>query len=113
MTDLLFVNAAQVVTCAGPDRARKGSEMQNVGILENTAVAVAAGRIAAIGTARDLMPAFADAEIIDCRGGVLTPGLVDTHTHAVFGKPRFEEQELRAAGHGYMEIAAKGGGIHS
>jgi imidazolonepropionase len=87
--------------------------MQNAGILQNTAVAVAHGRIAAIGTARDLQPAFSDAEVIDCRGGLLTPGLVDSHTHAVFGKPRFEEQELRAAGHGYMEIAAQGGGIHA
>jgi imidazolonepropionase len=113
LTDLLFVNAAQVVTCAGPDRARRGSEMQNAGILANTAVAVAEGRIAAIGAARDLERAFGTAEIVDCRGGVLTPGFVDSHTHAVFGKPRFEEQELRAAGRDYMEIAAQGGGIHS
>ena len=107
------MNAAQVVTCAGPDRARKGSEMREAGILKNAAVAVSAGRIAAIGAARDIGPAFEDAEIIDCRGGVLTPGLVDSHTHAVFGKARFEEQELRAEGHDYMEIAARGGGIHS
>ena len=107
------MNAAQVVTCAGPDRARKGSEMREAGILKNAAVAVTAGRIAAIGAARDIQPAFEDAEIIDCGGGVLTPGLVDSHTHAVFGKPRFEEQELRAEGHDYMEIAARGGGIHS
>jgi len=113
LKDLLFVNAAQVVTCAGPDRARKGSEMREAGILKNAAVAVSAGRIAAIGAARDIGPAFEDAEIIDCRGGVLTPGLVDSHTHAVFGKPRFEEQQLRAEGHDYMEIAARGGGIHS
>ena len=113
MTDLLFVNAAQIVTCAGPDRARKGSEMRDAGILRNAAVAVSGGRIAAIASAHDLEPAFKDAEIIDCRGGVLTPGLVDSHTHAVFGKPRFEEQELRAEGHDYMEIAQRGGGIHS
>ena len=107
------MNAAQVVTCAGPDRARKGSEMREAGILKNAAVAVSGGRIAAIGRSLDIEPAFTDAEIIDCRGGVLTPGLVDSHTHAVFGKPRFEEQELRAEGHDYMEIAARGGGIHS
>jgi imidazolonepropionase len=111
--DLLFVNAAQVVTCAGPARARRGSEMREAGILKNSAVAVSGGRIAAIGAPRDIEPAFTDAEIIDCRGGVLTPGLVDSHTHAVFGKPRFEEQELRAEGHDYMEIAARGGGIHA
>ncbi|HEY2895691.1 MAG TPA: hypothetical protein VGJ12_01040, partial [Gemmatimonadaceae bacterium] len=113
MRDLLFVNAAQVVTCAGPARARKGSEMNDAGILKEAAVAVADGRIAAIGAARDLTHAYAEAEVIDCRRGVLTPGLVDSHTHAVFGSPRFEEQEMRASGRDYMAIAAAGGGIHS
>jgi len=111
--DLLFVNAAQVVTCAGPARARKGGEMKEPGILRHAAVAVSDGRIAAIGAARDLEDAYESAEIIDCRGGVLTPGLVDSHTHTVFGKARFEEHELRAEGHDYMEIAKRGGGIHA
>jgi imidazolonepropionase len=44
---------------------------------------------------------------------VLTPGFVDSHTHGVFGRPRYDEQELRAAGLDYMEIARRGGGIHS
>jgi imidazolonepropionase len=107
------VNAAQVVTCAGPARARKGKEMRDAGILKNTAVAVSNGRIAMIGAAGDLEHAYRDAEIVDCRGGVLTPGLVDSHTHAVFGKPRFEEHEQRAEGLDYMEIAKRGGGIHA
>ena len=113
MKDLLFVNASQVVTCAGPARARKGNEMREAGILTGTAIAVSNGRIAAIGAANDLHAAYAGAEVIDCRGGVLTPGLVDSHTHAVFGKPRFEEHELRADGYDYMEIAKRGGGIHA
>ena len=50
---------------------------------------------------------------MDCAGGVLTPGLVDSHTHAVFGGPRHPEHELRAGGADYMEIARQGGGIHS
>jgi len=107
------VNAAQVVTCAGPARARKGKEMRDAGILKNTAVAVSNGRIAMIGAAGDLEHAYRDAEIVDCRGGVLTPGLVDSHTHGVFGKPRFEEHEQRAEGLDYMEIAKRGGGIHA
>src|SRR5580765_618296 len=111
--DLLFVNASQVVTCAGPARARKGKEMGDAGILTNTAIAVSDGRIAMIGAARDLEHAYADADVIDCRGGVITPGLVDSHTHAVFGKPRFEEHEQRAEGLDYMEIASRGGGIHA
>ena len=87
--------------------------MRDAGILKNTAVAVSDGRIAAIGGARDLHDAYANAEVVDCREGVLTPGLVDSHTHAVFGKPRFEEHELRAEGLDYMEIAKRGGGIHA
>lgn len=111
--NLLFINAAQVVTCAGPPRARRGKEMAEIGILKNAAVAVSDGRIAMIGAASDLRNAYSDAEVIDCRGGVLTPGLVDSHTHAVFGRARFEEHEQRAAGLDYMEIASRGGGIHA
>jgi imidazolonepropionase len=53
------------------------------------------------------------AEVIDCNHGLITPGFVDSHTHAIFGRARYEEQELRAAGVPYMEIARRGGGIHA
>ena len=111
--DRLFVGAAQVVTCAGPPRARRGTEMRDAGVLTGVAVATRGELIAGIGPLADLESAFPGAERVDCRGGVLTPGLVDSHTHALFGRPRFEEHELRAAGLAYMEIAARGGGIHA
>jgi len=109
----LFVNTSQVVTCAGPARARRGAEMADAGVLPSGAVAIEADRIVAVGRQAELEGRFPHAERIDCEGGVLAPGLVDSHTHGIFGKPRFEEQELRAAGVGYMEIAKRGGGIHS
>jgi len=109
----LFVNAKQVVTCAGPPRARVGAEMRDCGVLTEAAVAVNAGRIASVGSRAVLERAHEDATIIDCGGGVLTPGLVDSHTHAIFGRARYEEQERRAAGADYMEIARQGGGIHA
>src|SRR5690348_1635168 len=77
------------------------------------AVAVAGEHIAAIGPEAELRRRYAEATEVDCAGGVLTPGLVDSHTHAVFGRARYDEQELRAAGMDYMAIAARGGGIHS
>jgi imidazolonepropionase len=111
--ELLFVNAAQVVTCAGPGRARQGEEMRDAVILTDASVLVRGETIAEVGPATELAGKYPDAERVDCRHGVLAPGLVDSHTHAIFGAPRYEEQGMRAAGVGYMEIAAAGGGIHS
>jgi imidazolonepropionase len=110
---LLFVNARQVVTCAGPARARRGAEMGDAAVRTGVGVLVRDGVVAAVDADDDLRAAHTDAALVDCEGGVLTPGFVDSHTHAVFGRPRFEEQELRAAGVGYMEIARRGGGIHA
>ena len=113
MTDVLFINAAQVVTCAGPARARRGAEMNDLGLLTGAAVAIRDDRITAVGPQAELERQFAEAARIDCNRGVLVPGWVDSHTHAIFGRPRADEQELRAAGASYMEIAARGGGIHA
>lgn len=109
----LFINASQVVTCTGPPRARRGGELRDLRILTNAAVAIDGGKITAVGPQDQLERAHPAAVRVDCARGVLTPGLVDSHTHGIFGNPRFEEQELRAAGLGYMEIARQGGGIHS
>ena len=109
----IFANASSVVTCAGPARGRHGREMADAKVLVGASVATAGGKIAGVGPLAELRGRFPSAQEIDCRGGVLTPGLVDSHTHAVFGRPRAEEQEMRASGIGYMEIAKRGGGIHS
>jgi len=113
MTQLLFVNASQVVTCAGPGRARHGAEMSDAGILAAAAVATDGEQVTEVGDVAVLKEKYPDAVEVDCNGGVITPGLVDSHTHAIFGRARYEEQEMRAAGVGYMEIARRGGGIHS
>jgi imidazolonepropionase len=110
---LLFVNAEQVVTCAGAGRGRRGVEMADAGVRSGVGVAVTSGAIAAVDSVAELRGRFPDAREIDCGRGVLTPGLVDSHTHGVFGRPRADEQEMRAAGLDYMEIARRGGGIHA
>ena len=111
--ELLFVNARQVVTCAGAGRARRGGEMSDAGIRDGVGVHVRDGTIAAVEKDSELRAANPAARIVDCERGVLMPGFVDSHTHAVFGRARFEEQELRATGMPYMEIARRGGGIHA
>ncbi|MBI2407228.1 MAG: imidazolonepropionase [Gemmatimonadetes bacterium] len=110
---LLFDNASQLVTCAGAPRARRGEEARQMEVLTDAALVTKGERILAVGPRDALRAAHPDAQPIDCGGRVLMPGLVDSHTHGIFGKPRHEEQELRAAGVGYMEIAKRGGGIHS
>jgi imidazolonepropionase len=110
---LLFVNARQVVTCAGPARGRRGAEMADAGIRTGVAVLVEGDAIVAVDDEAALRKSVRGATIVDCDGGVLTPGFVDSHTHAIFGRARYEEQEQRAAGIPYMEIARRGGGIHA
>jgi len=110
---LLFVNAAQIVTCAGPARARRGSEMSDAVIQTGVAVLVEGDTIKEIGPEDALRRSAAGVTEINCNGGVITPGFADSHTHAIFGRARYEEQELRATGVPYMEIARRGGGIHA
>lgn len=110
---ILFLNASQVATCAGPGSARRGAEMADAGVQRGWAIAVEGERIVAAGPQEDVLRNFPDADEVDCAGSVIVPGLVDSHTHAVFGRARYEEQEMRAAGVSYMDIARKGGGIHS
>jgi imidazolonepropionase len=110
----LVLNLSQVVTCAGPARARRGAEQADAGVRDGVGVAFSSeGRILAVAPDADLRAAHPDAQVVDGAQGVLTPGWVDSHTHAIFGRARYEEQELRAAGVGYLEIARRGGGIHS
>jgi imidazolonepropionase len=83
-----------------------------MGVVEDGVVASLDGRIAYAGPAAEA-PAFQARETIDCEGRWITPGLIDPHTHLVFGGDRAHEFELRLAGASYEEIARAGGGIVS
>lgn len=83
------------------------------GLIEDGALACADGRIAWIGPMRELPPDASAAHVEDLGGALLTPGLVDCHTHLVFGGNRAHEFDLRLNGASYEEIARAGGGIVS
>ena len=79
-----------------------------LGIIENGLIAATAGRIVHCGPAADA-PALDAAETVDCDGRWITPGLIDCHTHLVFGGDRIDEFRLRLAGASYEDMAAVGG----
>jgi imidazolonepropionase len=85
---------------------------QAYGAIDDGAIAVAGDRIAWIGKRRDL-PTFEGAAVHDAEGCLITPGLIDCHTHLVFAGDRSGEFELRLCGASYEEIARQGGGIRA
>jgi imidazolonepropionase len=105
-------NIGQLVTLAGPARARVGAELRELAIIENAALLIENGRIAAIGNYSELKSRIPpQAVVIDSQGCCVTPGFVDAHTHLVFAGNRADEFEQRIAGATYQQIAAAGGGI--
>ena len=113
MPRLLVRDLAQLVSPAGREAPLRGAAFAAVDVIEDAYVLAEDGRIAAMGRMREL-PAFdGEVEELDARGLCAVPGLVDCHTHACFAGDRVEEFELRAAGAGYEELHAAGGGILS
>ncbi|CAN5323925.1 imidazolonepropionase [soil metagenome] len=96
----------------GARLATMAAAQPGLGIIENGVVAAMDGRIVYAGGECDA-PVLEATETIDCEGRWITPGLVDCHTHIVYGGNRAHEFELRLAGATYDEISRAGGGIVS
>lgn len=92
--------------------ATMAADRPGLGAIEDGVVAALDGRIVYAGEAAEA-PAFSADETVDCEGRWITPGLIDPHTHLIFGGDRAHEFELRLAGASYEEIARSGGGIVS
>ncbi len=110
---LIITNIGQLVTLAGPARPRVQKEMSELAIRENAALICVNGRIVEIKPSSEVRPEFPGFDYLDAEGRVVTPGLVDAHTHLVFAGTRENEYEMRIQGRSYQEIAASGGGIRS
>ncbi len=92
---------------------RRGASLSNLGLIEDGALLVRDGLIAAAGTRAkvEALPEALAAEKLELGGRVALPGFVDSHTHLIHAASRAEEYELKIAGASYEEIARKGGGI--
>jgi imidazolonepropionase len=94
--------------------ATMSPSLPGLGVVDDGAVVASDGRIVFAGPAAQLPAALMhDAEILDCGGRWITPGLIDCHTHLVHAGNRANEFEMRLAGATYEEVARAGGGIVS
>jgi imidazolonepropionase len=113
MSSLAVLHASQLVTLTGPKRSRVGAEMSELGIIVDGGMLISGGEIERVGPSDEIEKNVGDAEIVDARGRVVTPGFVDAHTHLVFAGNRLDDFERRTRGETYEQIAKAGGGIWS
>ena len=108
-----FRHAEQLLTLAGAPVPRRGADLGELGIIPDGAVLTGNGVILRVGPTTHLEAEARRlrARIVDCRGQVVMPGFVDSHTHLVFAGSRVEDYERRLRGMTYEEIAKAGGGI--
>lgn len=118
---ILLHSITQLVTFQFPGYfgPRRGNALGELGLISDGAVLISGGKIASVGTTREMRrDAWVKKHVkkiaeVDCRGKVVTPGFVDSHTHPVFAAPRLVDFEKRIEGAKYAEIAEAGGGIRS
>jgi len=114
--DLIVTDLAEVATLEVGPVPRVGPAMSELGLVRSAALAVDRGRVVWVGPERRLRGAVRPrpgARRLAGEGGVVVPGFVDPHTHALFAGDRAREVPLRAAGASYLEIARAGGGLRS
>ena len=108
----MSMNSESAFNCDHLWQHARLATMAASGVVEDGVIACRDGRIVYAGSRTDA-PAFTAAEVIDCAGRWITPGLIDCHTHLVHAGNRAHEFELRLAGASYEDIARAGGGIVS
>ena len=98
---------------AADGKPLRGSDTSSPGMIQNAAVAVSGDKIIAYGTNDEILSEYGGeiTDSVDACGALVTPGLVDPHTHAVFIGSRELEFEMRIRGMSYMQISQMGGGI--
>jgi imidazolonepropionase len=108
----LFTHIRQLLTVNGAGKPLlRGTQMAEIGVIENAWLSVAGGRITGLGPMASCPPPAGFDSIENCTGRIVLPGFVDSHTHIVFAHTREHELTARIQGKTYEQIAAEGGGI--
>lgn len=109
----IVYNIGELVTASGTNALRKGAEMNETGILKNGYLVFEDGKFLETGTDFSLRNHPEKTHLIDASGCLVTPGLIDSHTHLIHGGSRAYELPLKLAGVPYLDILKAGGGILS
>ncbi|WP_412518066.1 imidazolonepropionase [Staphylococcus simulans] len=108
--DVVIQNIAQLILPKKTDKPLKGNQLNELKVIENATLVVKDGKVVYAGPHTEEYEA---AEVVDATGKVVSPALVDAHTHLVFGGSREHEMALKQQGASYLEILEQGGGILS
>lgn len=112
--DLIIKNIGKLVTMQGSFFPRIGKEMNKLDIIENAYIAISSGEIYEVGTGEDYLKLVDEhTKIDDANELLVTPGLIDSHTHLVHGGSRENEFSKKLNGVPYIQILQEGGGILS
>ncbi|NOZ30525.1 MAG: imidazolonepropionase [Crenarchaeota archaeon] len=111
--DIVIYNIGQLVTFKeGPQPARALRDPSNAGIIENAGIAIRGEKIIDVGSSSRILTEYEAEARINAEGRLVTPGLVDSHTHLIFAGSREDEFEMKLQGYSYSEILSRGGGIY-
>lgn len=110
MNDLIIQNIQELILPKSTDKPLKGRELDELEVVENGTVVIKDGKVVYSGPHTD---DYESKEVIDASGRVVSPALVDAHTHLIFGGSREHEMSLKRQGKSYLEILESGGGILS
>ncbi|MGX1435540.1 imidazolonepropionase [Mammaliicoccus sciuri] len=110
MNDIIIQNIGELILPKKTDGPLKGKALNELNIIKNGTVVINEGKVVYAG---DHTEEFEAKEVIDATHKVVSPGLVDAHTHLVFGGSREHEMALKQQGVSYLDILKQGGGILS
>ena len=112
---LVIENITNLATMSGSDGPRKNKAQKDIGLIKNGVIAISKDKIIYVGEGKlpESIPTDEDTVFIDATGKLVTPGLIDPHTHLVHGGSRENEFSMKLEGKSYLEILSSGGGIHS
>lgn len=111
--DLIIAPIRELHTLQGRSGPRRGRDHGDTGVIRDAGIVVNDGHVASVGPAHEILREHSSELVVDASKSVVTPGLVDCHTHLVWAGDRGEDFVRRSSGISYEQIAAEGGGILS